>query len=769
MSSDTGGLASLGGGRDTERRSYVPGSGEGTTLGAFRQPPVVGVAVATFAYLSVFANVTDVVGGASLSFLLLELAVTAAVAVSAGARVGERVAAGLTVAGFALALTAYFFSVPESQRALFTIGRVGQDLLALFSGLSVLRLVNVGTWALLLSPVPTFAVVYLTGRRRYVSAVTVASATTGFFALTGDAGPAVALTAAVGAATAVGLAGLSAAGLRGLEAQWDTLAVILAAMIVFTSVVTVIPGSASNPVVPGADSPSVESSLVTNTDRVSVLGSISLSPEVRFLVESDQPAYWRVGTYDRYTGDGWVRSGDASPYDGRLAGPPGDSLELEQRVTVQTPFDAIPAANAPVAIRGDTQRITQVTSNGGFLPSTALEENETYTVVSERPQYTTRELRRAGVDYPAGLQDRYTQLPDSTSDRVQERALTVVDRTNASNPYEAAVAIERYLETRKDYSLNVPNPSGNIAEEFLFERNAGYCTYFATTMVVMLRSLEIPARFATGYTTGQQIAEDQYVVRGLDSHAWVEVYFPSTGWVRFDPTPSGPRESAETETVEQARENGVSGVDAAGSEDGTYTTPPPTDEFDDGPDPAESVTSSGPDFAQPGDLGATAPANGTIPPLERFTTTGDGGVDGEGDGGGGPSLPSQRDTAVGLAVLIGAVAGARRFGLTDRVSRAAWLVRQGELDDPVAATERAYRRLEYLTSREYRPRTAGETPGDYVDGLVERGLDPEAREVVAAYERAHYAERIDTATAEQTVRTVNRLVRSRLPILRRFR
>ncbi|MFB6194111.1 MAG: DUF3488 and DUF4129 domain-containing transglutaminase family protein, partial [Halobaculum sp.] len=765
MSGGTEGLASLGGeSDDRERRRYVPETAGDGTLSAFRDPPVVGVALAAFAYLSVFAHVTDVVGGTS--FLVMELAVTTAVAVSAAGRIRERVAVALTVAGFVAALTAYFFSVPESQRALFTVGRVGQDLLALFSGLSVLRLVNVGAWALSLSPVPTFAVVYLTGRERYVSAVTVAAATTGFFVLTGDAGPAVALTAAVGATATVGLAGLSAAGLRGVEAQWDTLAVVLAAMIVVTSVVTVIPGSASNPVVPGADSPSIESSLVTNDDRVSVLGSISLSPEVRFVVESDRPAYWRVGTYDRYTGNGWVRSGESSQYDGRLPGPPGDSVQLEQTVTVKTPFNALPAANYPVEIRGQVSRITQVTSNGGLVPSTALSDNETYTVVSERPQYTTRELKGAGIDYPDGLQARYTQLPDSTSDRVRERALTIVDRTNASNPYEAAVAIERYLETRKDYSLNVPNPGGSIAETFLFERNAGYCTYFATTMVVMLRSLNVPARFVTGYTTGQQVGEDEYVVRGLDSHAWVEVYFPSVGWVRFDPTPAGPRDSAERQAVEQARQNGVSGVDAAGSEDGTYTTPPPTDE----PNPTVegTVTSAGPGFAQPQDAPlANGTVTGTLAPLEDFTTTGEGGGSGEGSGGG-PSLPSQRDTVLGIAALVGAVAGARRFGITSRVSRAVWLVRGGELDDPVAATERAYRRLEYLGSREYRPRTAGETPGQYVDSLVERGMDPDARDVVAAYERAHYAETIDAATAEETVRTVNRIVRSRLPVIRRF-
>jgi Transglutaminase-like enzymes, putative cysteine proteases len=552
-----------------------------------RTPAVVGVVLAAVSYLSVFYHVTDVVGG--VAPLVAEVTLAAGVGVVAATRLRERTAVVVAVVGFAAALGVYVLSVPESQRALFTVGRLAQDLLALSSGLSVLRLINAGTWALSLAPVPTFVVAYLAGRGRHVWAATVAAATTGFFVLTSDAGVAAALAGAVGVTAAVGLAGLAGAGRRGLVAQWDTVVVIVTAMVLITSLVTVVPGG-GNTVVPGG-SPSVESSLVSNDDRVSVLGSISLSPSVRFTVEADRPAYWRVGTYDRYTGGGWVRTGDASPYDSRQAGPPGETTELEQSYTVRTKFDAIPAANRPVRIAGETQSVTQVTSNGGFTPATTLAENETYTVVSQRPSATTAELRRAGVGYPDGVTRRYTGLPGSTPDRVSERTQTVIEEAGAETPYDAAIAIERYLESTKEYSLDVENPSGNIADSFLFEMDAGYCTYYATTMVTMLWSQGIPARFATGYTTGQRVAEDEYVVRGLDSHAWVEVYFPEVGWVRFDPTPAADRSDTEQSTLEAAREGDAANVDTAGSSEGVYTTPPPTFEStaagddDNGPGP----------------------------------------------------------------------------------------------------------------------------------------------------------------------------------------
>jgi hypothetical protein len=73
---------------------------------------------------------------------------------------------------------------------------------------------------------------------------------------------------------------------------------------------------------------------------------------------------------------------------------------------------------------------------------------------------------------------------------------------------------------------------------FLFDVKTGYCEQFATAEILMLRSLGIPARLATGYTTGDYDAVlNQAVVRERDAHAWVEVFFAGHGWVPVDPTP----------------------------------------------------------------------------------------------------------------------------------------------------------------------------------------------------------------------------------------
>jgi len=76
---------------------------------------------------------------------------------------------------------------------------------------------------------------------------------------------------------------------------------------------------------------------------------------------------------------------------------------------------------------------------------------------------------------------------------------------------------------------------------FLFQGKQGYCEYYASSMVIMLRHLGIPARLAGGYAPGSLDPKTrQIVVRESSAHAWPEVYFPNYGWIEFEPTPSQP-------------------------------------------------------------------------------------------------------------------------------------------------------------------------------------------------------------------------------------
>jgi hypothetical protein len=160
-----------------------------------------------------------------------------------------------------------------------------------------------------------------------------------------------------------------------------------------------------------------------------------------------------------------------------------------------------------------------------------------YEATSLLPIVPPAELRAASAPYPDIVRALYLQLPPLDA-RIPKLAQQIVAGSN--NNYDKAANIERYLKTRYGYTLDLTGPpAADPLPYFLFVRRAGHCEYFASAMTVMLRSLGIPARYATGFLPGEfnDVGGD-YIVRASDAHAWVEAYFPGYGWITFDPTPA---------------------------------------------------------------------------------------------------------------------------------------------------------------------------------------------------------------------------------------
>lgn len=160
-----------------------------------------------------------------------------------------------------------------------------------------------------------------------------------------------------------------------------------------------------------------------------------------------------------------------------------------------------------------------------------------YEATSLLPIVPPGELRNASAPYPDLIRALYLQLP-----HLDPRIPKLAEQISAGshNNYDKAANIERYLKTRYGYTLDLTGPpSADPVPYFLFVRRAGHCEYFASAMTVMLRTLGIPARYATGFLPGQfnDLGGD-YIVRASDAHAWVEAYFPGYGWITFDPTPA---------------------------------------------------------------------------------------------------------------------------------------------------------------------------------------------------------------------------------------
>lgn len=161
-----------------------------------------------------------------------------------------------------------------------------------------------------------------------------------------------------------------------------------------------------------------------------------------------------------------------------------------------------------------------------------------YDADSVKPGFPAALLRQAGAEISPEIAKWYLQLPKLPELDPRIRQFTEEITRTAPTQYDKVLAVEQHLRTRYTYSLDL---TGESLETFLFDRRAGHCEYFATAMAVMLRTINIPTRYARGFLGGEyNDVGDDWIVRARDAHSWVEVYFPDIGWVTFDPTPAAP-------------------------------------------------------------------------------------------------------------------------------------------------------------------------------------------------------------------------------------
>ena len=112
--------------------------------------------------------------------------------------------------------------------------------------------------------------------------------------------------------------------------------------------------------------------------------------------------------------------------------------------------------------------------------------------------------------------------------------------------YDRALALQNWLRDTDEFTYSqtldsaVTDGTGEQAILGFLETRRGYCVQFASTMAVMARMLDIPARVAVGFAAGSDNGQGLQVVGLNDAHAWPELYFQGAGWVAFEPTPDGP-------------------------------------------------------------------------------------------------------------------------------------------------------------------------------------------------------------------------------------
>ncbi|MHB9132135.1 MAG: DUF4129 domain-containing transglutaminase family protein [Armatimonadota bacterium] len=319
---------------------------------------------------------------------------------------------------------------------------------------------------------------------------------------------------------------------------------------------------------------------------------------------------WRAGTYTIYVQGSWKRTPERSapsflqevpfgkPGSGTLVKPmpagirldflengpqidPGiaearrevkagqlDAGDIGSSVGQSITVDA-PVAGIRSPIYGAYQIMSVFSENGGLLQhaftgsdghvsvpvpgGTRLPSYDITSIIKPLP--TTLRLKRA-IPLPPEEHRYYTSVPKALQEKVREKALQILkesrDKRSATmTEYDIVRQFEYYLGQQYSYTLKPSPPPRGVDPviDFLYTQKQGYCNYFSSAMVLLCRSVGIPARFVVGFATGERQEnknnDDEgkvtYLVTTEDAHSWVEVYLPHYGWYTSDPT-AGSRE-----------------------------------------------------------------------------------------------------------------------------------------------------------------------------------------------------------------------------------
>ncbi|WKT76017.1 transglutaminase TgpA family protein [Lysinibacillus fusiformis] len=276
-----------------------------------------------------------------------------------------------------------------------------------------------------------------------------------------------------------------------------------------------------------------------------------------FTASSRDRHYWRIETKDTYTSKGWILSegnfgknvyeANAPIMTSLQVGPPENERQIQLDIATSMPFLiqtygllSVSAQDSTLFIQDEqTEKMTIEQQND---TSTSLSG---YTLSYSEPVYSMEQLQ---LSFPATLEtldssfDRFMQLPAQLPQRVRDLALSITqDKTTV---YDQIKTVEGYFRTngfRYDKKqAAIPAENQDYVDQFLFDTKVGYCDNFSTSMVVLLRSIGIPARWVKGFAPGtagpMSDGLREYRITNDNAHSWVEAYIPGTGWMEFEPT-----------------------------------------------------------------------------------------------------------------------------------------------------------------------------------------------------------------------------------------
>ncbi len=258
--------------------------------------------------------------------------------------------------------------------------------------------------------------------------------------------------------------------------------------------------------------------------------------------------YWRARSFDTYQNGQWTNHKETSfPFSSQVeASSRFDWKKWEDvtfSVTIQSEKIATFYTEQNPSALSMTSRAYGLALEDGSIdlnrlePDGILNAGDSYQFIGQKSNVTIDDLILAGSDYPDWITSNYLQVPADIAASIQ--VLSSQLTANSSTPYEKTVSITRYLRMKYFYQPQIdPAPAGrDPVEHFLFTAREGFCTYYASAEVLLLRAAGVPARLVVGYAQGEFDEQfNEFHIRSMDIHAWPEVFFPGYGWVVFEPT-----------------------------------------------------------------------------------------------------------------------------------------------------------------------------------------------------------------------------------------
>ena len=272
------------------------------------------------------------------------------------------------------------------------------------------------------------------------------------------------------------------------------------------------------------------------SDRMSPgdIAELSQSSALAFRIIADLkqlPAqhelYWRAMVLDEYDGTTWT-SHVSNQYSFQINRQNLDSqgiryqyLAADQRQKWVTGLEkTIPL-----------ERRLNLHQDYSITPNRLVQRNQPISLL-----WVGQDFNNVNLELNDVQKKRYTLYPKNLDQQAQALAKRLFDQSQSDSNRYVENVIQWYQQQQFKYSLQPGRLGNHRVDEFLFKSKEGFCEHYASSFVMLMRYVGIPARVVVGYQGGQAAPDEQsWEVRQLDAHAWTEVFL-NQQWIRVDPT-----------------------------------------------------------------------------------------------------------------------------------------------------------------------------------------------------------------------------------------